>query len=98
MISPIYFITSCTESWRRVLDDRDTLAVLREEFETAPKRYGWTIGDGMGALSGQASARTAALSERGHNGGSLGATGTPHVADCGPIGTMPVGFMNLRLS
>ena len=42
--SPIYFITSCTESRRRVLANRDTLAVLREEFETAPKRYGWTIG------------------------------------------------------
>ena len=42
--SPIYFITSCTESRRRVLANRDTLAVLREEFETAHKRYGWTIG------------------------------------------------------
>ena len=42
--SPIYFITSCTAGRRPVLANRETHAVLREEFETAPKRYGWTIG------------------------------------------------------
>jgi putative transposase len=42
--SPIYLITSCTEDRSPVLANRENHAVLREEFETAPKRYGWTVG------------------------------------------------------
>jgi REP-associated tyrosine transposase len=40
----IYFITICTASRRQALARPDVLAILRDEFSTAPRRYGWSVG------------------------------------------------------
>jgi putative transposase len=42
--SPIYFLTICVAARRRLLANHRALGILRAEFETAPKRYGWMVG------------------------------------------------------
>jgi putative transposase len=42
--SPIYFLTICVAARRRVLANHRALGILRAEFEAAPERYGWMVG------------------------------------------------------
>jgi len=40
----VYFITVCTHSRRRVLDNAVTAGVLRDEWASARERHGWRVG------------------------------------------------------
>jgi putative transposase len=42
--SPIYFLTICVAGRRRLLANDRVFAILRAEFESAPGRYGWIVG------------------------------------------------------
>jgi REP element-mobilizing transposase RayT len=42
--SPIYFLTICVAGRRRLLANERAFAILRAEFDSAPERYGWTVG------------------------------------------------------
>ena len=42
--SPIYFLTICVDGRRRLLANDRAFGILRTEFESAPQRYGWKIG------------------------------------------------------
>jgi putative transposase len=42
--SPVYFLTFCTAGRRRALGSDVAFAILRAEFESAPQRYGWSVG------------------------------------------------------
>jgi REP element-mobilizing transposase RayT len=42
--SPIYFLTICVDRRRRLLANDAAFALLRAEFEAAPERYGWAVG------------------------------------------------------
>jgi putative transposase len=41
---PVYFLTLCTAGRRPALANEAAVAVLRAEFESAPSRYGWSVG------------------------------------------------------
>ena len=40
----IYYVTTCCQCRRSVLDNTDAVAVLREEWESARERHGWLVG------------------------------------------------------
>jgi putative transposase len=42
--APIYFITVCTAARKPILAQPAAFAILHAEFESAPSRYGWSIG------------------------------------------------------
>jgi REP element-mobilizing transposase RayT len=42
--SPIYFVTICVAARRPILANDRAVSVLRVEFQSAPARYGWTVG------------------------------------------------------
>jgi len=42
--SPIYFLTICVAGRRPILAKDRAFAILRAELESAPDRYGWTVG------------------------------------------------------
>ena len=41
---PIYFVTTCSASRRRVLAEPRVASIVRSEFEAAAERYGWRVG------------------------------------------------------
>jgi len=42
--SPVYFVTVCAAERRPVLGNQRIFQILREEFEAAPARSGWSVG------------------------------------------------------
>ena len=42
--SPIYFLTICVDGRRGLLANDPAFAIVPVEFESAPRRYGWTVG------------------------------------------------------
>ena len=40
----IYFVTTCCQGRRAILNNPEAVAILREEWESAHERHGWLVG------------------------------------------------------